>query len=265
MDLNQLQTQFQKSLLSNDDGAIDLIVDDGKIAPRDRLQIYQQAYRLRLEEALQENFIGLHYLLGDKAFHDLCFSYIDQNPSRFTSVRWYGETLSDYLAQTSPYGKNPLLREMAEYEWKLLLAFDAEEKQSVSENIMASFIPDQWPGLRFDFHPSIQRADFKWSVVTFHNQVERHEQDNEQEIQAPAEAEYPLPWVIWRSKLMQKYRSLDVDEAWAIDNAMKGENFGYLCEGICEWVDAQHAPMRAAGFLKAWLQDGFLTNVHTIK
>ena len=54
---------------------------------------------------------------------------------------------------------------------------------------------------------------------------------------------------------------MEVDEAWALDQARAGLNFPELCEGLCEWIDAEHAANRAASFLKQWVVDGLIVGV----
>ncbi len=59
------------------------------------------------------------------------------------------------------------------------------------------------------------------------------------------------------------WRSLDVHEAWAIEQARAGLSFGELCEGILEWVDASQAPLAGAGLLRQWISDGLLRSIQT--
>ena len=58
------------------------------------------------------------------------------------------------------------------------------------------------------------------------------------------------------------WRSLDVHEAWAIEQATRGVNFAEICEGLLEWVDEQQVALAAAGFLKQWVSDQLLLRVN---
>ncbi len=55
---------------------------------------------------------------------------------------------------------------------------------------------------------------------------------------------------------------MDVDEAWGMDTMLAGENFATICADICEWIDEQHAPARAAGFIQNWLNEGLISSVN---
>jgi hypothetical protein len=36
---------------------------------------------------------------------------------------------------------------------------------------------------------------------------------------------------------------------------------GMVCTGLCEWLDEEQVVMKAAGFLQAWLRDGWIADV----
>jgi hypothetical protein len=57
------------------------------------------------------------------------------------------------------------------------------------------------------------------------------------------------------------WRSLEVHEAWAIEQASNGANFAEICEGLLEWIDAQQVALVGAGFLKQWVSDELIVNL----
>lgn len=259
--LKSVQQSFQKTLL--DTQTIDahlLVVDDGRLTPKYRFAIYQDAYRLRLEEALQIDYPALHALLGDQAFSQLCQAYIHAQPSIFRSVRWFGGKLRHYLRYTEPYSRQIMLAEMADFEWRLLLAFDAKDQPSATIETMQSFPPEKWGDLQFNFHPSIQRINLHWGVVHFRQQVIDDESNTPN---TPQETEYPVSWLIWRQEYATHYRSMDVEEAWAFDAAYDGANFSSICEGLCEWVQPEHVAERMVNFLKTWLMQAIIVDIKT--
>jgi hypothetical protein len=54
-----------------------------------------------------------------------------------------------------------------------------------------------------------------------------------------------------------------VDEAWALDALIAGQNFADICQGLCEWIDTQHVAAHAAGLLKGWIGDGMIARIET--
>ena len=69
---------------------------------------------------------------------------------------------------------------------------------------------------------------------------------------------FPQRWLLWRREFKTHWRSLDVHEAWALEQAFNGANFAEICEGLLEWIDAEQVALTAAGLLKQWISDQLL-------
>jgi len=257
MSLRDLQSDFQRYLLSPAQRAIaGRIASSDRLAADTRLGIYAEAYRLRLIEALDTDFPTLHALLGDDEFDRMARAYIDAHPSRHFSIRWFARYLSDFLRTTAPYPAHPALSEMAAFEWTMTLAFDAADDPPVSVDDMAAVPPASWADTVLLPHASLHRLDLRWNVPT----VWKARTDGG-DIEAPQENPLPVAWIVWRQDLTTYFRSLAVDEAWALDAMIAGQTFAELCEGLCEWIDAQHVAAHAAGLLKQWIGDGMISNI----
>jgi hypothetical protein len=259
MSLATLQERFHGAILCGDDTIVADIAEGGAIGPRQRLGIYRDAYRLRLLEALRENFAGLTGLLGDDGFDAMAGEFIARHPSRHRSIRWYGDGLARFLESAPRYRERPWLAEMARLDWAMLSAFDAADAGAVGVDDLASLPADAWPGMTIRFHPSVVRLDLHWSVAPFRRAVVAGEKD----VAAPERSEGPVPWLVWRQDMRQFFRSLDSDEAHAMDAARAGADFATVCGGLCEWVDEDQAPARAASFLKRWVIDQLVVDVQS--
>lgn len=251
-----LQSQFQSAILTGSDAFDDKIVATARVGAKQRIDIYADAYRLRLIECLQDSYSALHTLLGDDAFDRLCRNYIGTHTPHHYSVRWYGDRLAEFLGRTAPYCEYPYLAELAEFEWKLMEAFDARDAAPVTTEDMAAIPPDQWPQLTFALHPSLRSLELTWNVAAI-----RGATDEDREPPAPQQGDYPVPWIIWRKQIRQFYRSLSADEAWMLAQAQSGAPFAALCEGLCQWKDESEVAVHAAGLLKRWIYDGLITRI----
>ena len=118
---------------------------DARPSAAARLAIYANGYRLRLLEALDTDFSALHTLAGDELFEQIGRAYIDAHPSEHFSIRYFGQHLSAFLAQTAPYTETPVLAEMAALEWALTLAFDAADDPVLTEASLAMLPAESWP------------------------------------------------------------------------------------------------------------------------
>jgi hypothetical protein len=227
-----------------------------QVSAEERLAIYANGYRLRLLEALGTDFPSLHTVLGDDDFDAMGRSYIAAHPSPYFSLRWFGDRLSEFLRATAPYSQYPVFAEMATFEWAKSDAFDAADGTVANISDMAAIPPDVWPSLRFVPHPSLRRLDLRWNVPTVWKEIDAGREPPEL-----VESDYPIAWMIWRQDLLTYFRSLNVDEAWALDALQRGETFADICEGLTEWIDAQNVAVHAVGLLKQWLIDGLISEI----
>jgi len=285
--LANLQSDFQAFLLDGNARMLDRVAGTAKVSAETRLAIYYDAYRLRLLEALASNYPVLRAWIGEEEFENIGIAYIATCPSRHFSIRWFGDRLPEFLAATPPWDGKSGLAEMAALEWALSEAFDAEDGTIIGIEDMAAIPAPAWPDMRLHFHPSAQRLDLRWNVPILWkaiNQTLDVEKNiascrgetsatpsvgKEQREDAPAvtdvpalmQGDYPQAWLVWRQGLKTWFRSLSVDEAWALDAAMTGENFAAICEGLCEWIDAQNVALHAAGLMKHWISDGIVSGI----
>jgi hypothetical protein len=256
--LRRLQEDFQGYVLTRDARMNPHVLGSAQVSIDERLAIYADGYRLRLLEALDTDYPGLHTVLGDDEFDAMGRAYITAHPSPYFSLRWFGDRMSEFLRTTEPYSKYPVFAEMAEFEWAKSDAFDAADSDVAGINDMAAISPEDWPDLTFVPHPSLRRLNLRWNVPTVWKEIEA-----EREPPALEENDYPIAWLVWRQGLLTYFRSLDVDEAWAIDAMQRGETFAAICEGLTEWIDAQNVAVHVAGFLKQWLMDGLICEINT--
>jgi len=254
--LRRLREDFQGYLLTLDARMHPHVHGSTQVSAEERLAIYANGYRLRLLEALGTDYPGLHTVLGDDDFDAMGRAYIAAHPSPYFSLRWFGDQMSEFLRSTAPYSQYPVFAEMAAFEWAKSDAFDAADSTVANISDMAAIPPDAWPSLRFVPHPSLRRLDLRWNVPTVWKEI-----DAGQEPPELVENDYPVAWLVWRQDLLTYFRSLNVDEAWALDAMQRGETFADLCEGLKEWIDAQNVAVHAVGLLKQWLTDGLISEI----
>ena len=255
--LRRLQEDFQGYLLDLTGPIEDEIIGTETVSVTERLEIYAIAYRLRLLETLETDFVALNAFLGKDKFEEIGRAYIDAHTSDHFSLRYFGRHMSRFLAETPPYRDDPLLAELAAFDWALTDAFDAEDSEVVTADDMAAIPPADWPMMRLVPHASVQRLDLQWNAPAIWKAADQKQET----LPTPEKAEFPVSWVVWRQNLESYFRSLTVDEAWALDAVLRGESFATLCEGLCEWIDAQNVAAHAAGLLKQWVTDGLIREI----
>ncbi len=251
--LAELQQQFQRYVLEGADAIAGHVAAADAETGQRRLGIYANAYWLRLEEALRADYRGLHAVIGDADFRRLTRDYLRSHPSRYRSIRWFGSNLASFLATASKWRLQPLLTEMARFDWALSLALDAANAPALDLSHMAALQPEDWPGLQFRLHPAISRLRLHWNVPPLRRALLDGETPPD-----PHASPRALGWLIWRTELTARYRSLPPEEDWALDAAAYGADFGAICAGLADRLDGEEAAMEAATLLKRWVVDGLL-------
>ena len=251
--LVNLERQFQSYLLHSNQDIFQHVVSTSKIPADIRLAIYENAYRARLHEALVTNYPVLQNHLGSDPFEELSYAYIDENPSQYRSIRWFGDQLAHYLQHHRHYKEYTYLAELAAFEWTMALVFDAADCDVLQLEDMQHIAPNDWSTMRLSVHPSLHRLSLSSNVV----QLWQAFNENMTPLE-PSSSATKTEWVLWRKDLISQYSSIAKDEAWAIDAIISHLTFGELCEGLCQWVDEEDAGMRAASLLKGWITAGLL-------
>jgi hypothetical protein len=256
MKLRELQKDMQRHLLGEESGITAAIVDAPPLRASDRLAIYRNAYQIRLIDALHDTYPVLHGLLGDEAWLALGEAYVAAHPSVFRSIRWYGRELADFMARWPPYDDAPILSEVARLEWTLAEVFDAKDADALQRAALAAVDPAAWGGLTFAFHPSLRRLEFSWNTAAVWKAMSRDETPPGPELGVAL-----VPWLLWRQNLQNYFRSMTGVEAAALDAALRGRNFGEICEDLGALLPQDEIPPAAAGLLGTWADSGIIVGL----
>ena len=254
--LSATQARFQSFVLAGDGAVVTEIAGADDAFRRSRLDIYYNAYRLRLAEALATDYQVLHAYVGDELFDAIVQDYIEAHPSEFRNVRWFGGHVAAFLRQAPRYMEQPILADLARFEWTLGLAFDAADTAALRFEDIAAVPPDAWAGLRLSPHPALHIVDLRTNAVAVWNELKNADRGI-----APETLREPLRWAIWRKQLSPYFRSLEADEAWALDAMMDHLSFGEICAGLCQWLPEERAAPRAAALLRGWVDEGWIAAI----
>lgn len=248
--LAALQDRFQKAIL-RDDPTPGLFAAEG-VAIEGGVAVYLKAYRARLTAALRDNYPVLQRALGDEAFDVLARAYVDEHPSRFRSIRWFGDSLAAFLAAAPERLPHPALVDLARMDWAMRTAFDAPDAAPLGVCELVELPPEEWPQRRFKPVPSLQLLDLTWGVEPIWKALNAD---------AEAISDEPLPWphvlLIWRPDLDCRWRSADAREAALLRALTRAATFADCCTLIAASGDPEPA-QTAAGLLQRWLAEGLL-------
>jgi hypothetical protein len=256
--LRELQDTFQRGILAGDDAILAEVRDSAKEKRRVLFGVYRNAYVSRLAEILGDDYEQLHAYLGDRGFAMLVKAYIAANPSDRRSARWFGRHLPAFVRGSQTYAKHLEVAELAELEKALADAFDGPDAEPLGIDALVALAPEAWPGLAFKPHPTAIRLTFKTNAAEIWSALKSET--------APPKLEHlpePQAILVWRQDFMARFRPLSAEEAMMWDEAAKGVRFGVLCEMVATFAGEDEAELRAATYLKGWIDMGMLAGCQT--
>ncbi|UTW45216.1 putative DNA-binding domain-containing protein [bacterium SCSIO 12696] len=257
-ELAELQQRFIEFLTAVDTGSTmdDLVQDDPQLGADVRLNIYRNAYRLRLRETIDNDHEMLGFYLGDDLFEQMVAGYIQNHPSQHRSLRQFANQLPQYLATTEPFKSHPIIGEIAAFERLLMDVFDAPEANRASLEQLQQLAPEQWPQMQLRLHPSVQFFNARW------NSVESWQRLRAEQAPEPATEQPDSLWLLWRSpERLSEFRSCDALEWNSLQLAVRGANFADLCAQAAEDLPEEQVGQTMAGQLQEWLRCGVVSQI----
>lgn len=220
-----------------------------------RIEIYRNAFRARLTDALRDNYPVLHRVLGDDAFDALAAAFIAARPSRQPSIRWFGAELGDWLQDSESQVPHPALVDLARMEWALSIAFDAADETPLQVADLLAVAPQNWPELSFKPLPSLHLIAMDWAVEPLWSALSA---DENAATDAPEALNHHL--LVWRVEEQTQWRSVEPFEVRLLEGCIEGRSFADLCEmALAECGD--NAAAEVAGYLRVWVEAGLLAQV----
>ncbi|RYY03199.1 MAG: DUF2063 domain-containing protein [Gammaproteobacteria bacterium] len=256
--LAELQSDLQDFLLDKKRDADDLTLETPAFSKEARLHIYHEAYRLRLIDALSNDYPALKLFLGEDIFTNLANEFISAHPSHHPSLRWFGEKLPEFLKSNTDWHEQLHIVELAEFEWAQAMTFDAADEIVSTLDHIRALPPESWMTMKLVFHPSLQllncviNAPLQWQALIKDGIT----------IEPVIATEFQT-WLIWRENLQVVYRPLDAAEAWALNAFITDHNFSNVCGGLCEWFAEEKVPLQTAQYLQQWLKSELIIGIIT--
>jgi hypothetical protein len=242
MTLAALQRDFRDWLV----GAPNGMADNPHL--RAGLDVYHNAYRVRLCDSLRETFERLFLWLGEDRFLAAARAHIESHPPRGWTLGVYGADFPDTLAALYP--DNPDIADLAQLDWMLSRAFDGSDGAAISQAALADA---DWETATFRFIPTISFGTMHSNAGAIWSALSAGERPPSA-IPLPA----PSPLLVWRQDLVPCFRILEPEEAAALNMMREGLPFNGLCTVQAENLGAEAGIAQAGAWLGQWLQDGLI-------
>ena len=223
-----------------------------------RLEIYADAYFLRLRDVLAEDFPTIAKLLSGENFDWLVRQYLKVHPSSEPSVRHLGNAMAEFIRGRSDL--SPWLADLAALEWARVDAFDApddENNEPVTIGSLAGIDPAAWPELRMAAVRSLAVINAAWPVHRLWAEINEPDAGAHHEASHHLEPE-PTSIRVWRRPDYHVLHApVDQREAAALKQLIANASFGEICR-VFDDLDEQQGAEQAGALLLRWLEDGII-------
>lgn len=244
-----LQDALHQHILHGDERVLKAVRHQGGLPAMDRLNIYRDAYRWRLLEVMQDHFAQTHQYLGDELFNSEALAYIEAHASEHHSLREYGQGWPDWLAHRYPNDTD--MADLSRLEWALRHAFDAANQPVLTLGDLGQVQPEAWATLGFELAAGAALLRLGHAVGPLWQSLSRDEVP-----QTPVAG--PTCVLVWRQGWQPHFRSLDPDEACAIEALLAGRSFSEACAHLAE---SDTGAAQVGQWLQGWAQEGLLARV----
>ena len=218
------------------------------------MDIYRNAYYIRLQAALAHDFPVLLTALGDEDFGHQIANYLQACPSTSPSLRNLGQRLPGWFRKSD----EQTLRDLAALEWAVLHAFDAAGASPLDADELVTISPEHWHQLRFELHPSLSL------LQTQSNAHELWAGHRDKQAIPPIQSTTPHNLAIWRSPNGPTMRTMSEQGFLSLDGLRCGCSFGDICIRLAEQVPAEHVPAIAAQLLIGYFSNGWITAIDDV-
>lgn len=255
-DLATLQQQFMQVLQGGESGQLlQQVIDQGSIDSQSRIDIYRHAYQQRLKISIESDHEILGLYLGDELFDKMVAGYISSYPSQQSSLRYFAEQLPRFLSEQEPFNQYPVIAELARFERLMLAAFDARDADVVGSQVLNDIEYQDWPGLQFRLHPSVQCFQSQWNSVSVWQALKQGQTPPEPFNQNNA-------WLIWRNtERLTEFMSLDNWQMIILQSMIEGRSYAEICESLADELTVEQISESSLQCVINWLQSGIISQV----
>ncbi len=131
---------------------------------KDRMGVYQNAYRLRIRDALADDFSFTRDFLGLDTFDKLAYACIEQNPSQFWTLTQYGSVFPKFVEQQKAVAVHESVLDLVRLEWRMCESFYATSAVRSASKAFAALSEVPPEQIRLCMDPSLYVLRSRWPL-----------------------------------------------------------------------------------------------------
>lgn len=241
------------------------ILDEDAVLPhgwgdrqRAGLDIYRNAYRVRLVETLADVFERTRDWVGEESFRSAAAHHLITHAPNSWTIDHAGAGFDATLAEL--FANDPEVEELAWLEWAMHCVFVAADCEPLTPQgfgaATAGIADDEWAGLRLSLAPRLTYRPVRFDCGGLWRALSQGADPPD-----PLAFAAPHGLVVWRERLTPVFRTIAAAELACLDAVAGGGTYGAACDLLVENLGEAEATQFAGSMLGRWLGDGWITAV----
>ncbi|HEY8040862.1 MAG TPA: DNA-binding domain-containing protein [Polyangiaceae bacterium] len=213
-----------------------------KLDARERLAIYQRAYRARLVECLADDYPVLKNALGDEAFEKLATAYVARFPSVAPNLNAYGRHMPGFC--------EGFAADLAALEWAIVEVIHAPGEAPLTLEGLGSVPMEKWVEARLRPNSALRLLRFAYPVNAYFQADREGARPTIPPPDPSATAVYRSALTVWRMALSPPMAAL-------LSALVAGKALG---EALAQ-VDDDESPDHVMAWFRHWVSSGLFVGV----
>lgn len=252
--LAQSQREFMAHLLE-EERALPANWNDRQAAG---MEIYRNAYRARLVDALRETYERTAKWVGEDAFRQAAAHHVIVNPPRSWTLDDVGDGFVDTVAEL--FAQDPEVAELAWLEWSMHRCFVAPNAEALDAAgfamVTAAFEGDDWANLRLQFLPGTHQCEVAHDVAELWRALAEEQAARPDFVLAE-----PVHCIVWREGIKPVFMQVDIAEGAALSMMHDGKSYGEMCDTLIARMGEEQAVKQAGAMLGRWIHHGMISGL----
>lgn len=207
-------------------------------------------YRNNVEQALI-NTLKIAYpicytLLGKMSFRQLAKAYIETHPPIEANLNYYGQVLSNFIAEQNKYAAKPYLADLVTLEWHLQQSFYAANETPINQvqlTALAAISHEQQANIVFTLRPDISLLSSRFALDRIWQNYKAAQSANTpftvDKVTAQAQ---PCYFLIYRPQYQPHIEAIDLQSYIALCAIQQGHSLAELSTKLSDLFMTETLP-----------------------
>lgn len=215
-----------------------------EFTPAEQLAVYTNAYRYRLYDVTAEDYPVLKAYLGNDAFHQRIWDFVNHVPPDHFNIARYALKLPEFIKTQLP--QDGFAQELCELETLIEQLADLAETEALEQKHLAGMTPEALLDSVVYPRQALQLLTFHYPVNAYYQQVMDGIAPNDPAQEPSYLAVFRHEDIVWRM-------DLEEDEYRLISTLFRGETVGQALEAMDESI-----AQKLSGWFSRWICNGLL-------